>query len=214
MTLLKALAKIEELGNPLFETKDVAALLQVRESNATKIASRLAKEGVILKLSRGKWALQRRLNPLAVPEHLTAPYPAYISLQSGLYLHGMISHIPAVIYAISLGRPRRYETPLGTYSIHHVNAEFFFGFELDRSGHFKIALPEKALVDLLYFSPTRTRLFTSLPELEIPKGFRWDGALEMAAKIRYRSRRALVEERLAGIRNAARKNAQKKSNSN
>ena len=205
MTLLKALAKIEELGNPLFETKDVAAVLQVRESNATKIASRLAKGGFILKLSRGKWASHRKLNTLAVPEHLTSPYPSYISLQSALYLHGIISQIPAITYAVSLGRPRRYETPLGTFSIHHVNAEFFFGFELDRSGHAKIALPEKALVDQLYFSPTRTRLFAALPEVEIPKGFRWGRAFEMADKIRYRSRRALVEERLSRIRNMARK---------
>jgi predicted transcriptional regulator of viral defense system len=205
MTLLKALAKIEELGNPLFETKDVVAVLQVGESNASKIAGRLAKGGFILKLSRGKWALHRKLNTLAVPEHLTSPYPAYISLQSALYLHGMISQIPAVTYAVSIGRPRRYETPVGTFSIHHVNAEFFFGFDLDRSGHAKIALPEKALVDLLYFSPTRTRLFTSLPEVEIPKGFRWGRAFEMVGKIRYRSRRALVKERLSGIRNVARK---------
>lgn len=209
MTLLKALAKIQELGNPLFETKDVAAVLQVRESNATKIASRLTNGGFILKLSRGKWALQRNVNTLAVAEHLTSPYPAYISLQSALYLHGMISQIPAVTYVVSLGRPRRYETPLGTFSIHHIDAEFFFGFDLDRSGRYKIALPEKALVDLVYFSPTRTRLFTSLSELEIPKGFHWDRAFDMAGKIRYRSRRAFVEERLSGIRNMTRKIAQK-----
>ena len=29
-----------------------------------------------------------RLDPLAVPERLTAPQPAYVSLQSALYHHG------------------------------------------------------------------------------------------------------------------------------
>jgi predicted transcriptional regulator of viral defense system len=200
MNQIEALTKLEALGPPLFETKDVAALLGTERSSATKIATRLANAGFIVKLARGKWALRRRFNTLAVPEHLTSPYPAYISLQSALYFHGIISQIPAVTYAVSLGRSRRYQTALGTFSIHHVSTEFFFGFELDRSGQSKIALPEKALVDLFYFSPTRTRLFTSLPELEIPKNFRWTRAFQMGWKIRSRSRRVLVEERLSLIR--------------
>jgi predicted transcriptional regulator of viral defense system len=197
---IEALAKIESLGHAFFETRDVAAVLRVSSTNANKIATRLADAGFVIRLARGRWALPRNLNKLAVPEQLAAPYPAYISLQTALYQHGLISQIPAVTYAVSLARTRRYDTPLGVFSIHHVNADFFFGFEADASGGAMIAVPEKALVDVLYFSPTRTRLFATLPELEIPKNFNWTTARKMAGRIRGQGRRKLVERKLAALK--------------
>jgi len=205
MTLVEAFAKIEALGQSFFETKDVAALLRVENSNANKIVSRLARGGLILPIARGKWALRTRLNNLAIAEHLTSPYPAYISLQSALYHHGMISQIPAVTYAVSIARTRRYKTPVGTFSIHHVVPDFFCGF--NDSGTAKIATPEKALVDVFYLGPTRTRFFVKLPELEYPQGFSWKKAFAMAAKIKGRARRTFVEKALTlaltSLRNSA-----------
>ena len=37
----------------------------------------------------------------------------------------MISRVPAVTYAVSLARARRYHTPLGAVSVHHVTPGFF-----------------------------------------------------------------------------------------
>jgi predicted transcriptional regulator of viral defense system len=203
MTQVEALAKIEALGQPFFETKDIAALLAVEHSNANKIVVRLAKSGLIVPLVRGKWAL-RRVNKLAVPEHLTSPYPAYISLQTALYYHGMISQIPSITYAISLARSRRYETPIGSFSIHHVNPDFFFGYALDRSGSAKTAIPEKALLDVFYLGPTRIRLFVKLPEIEFPRKFSWQRTFDMAAKIKSHARRAFVKEALSSMRRSSR----------
>ena len=58
MTLVEALGKIEALGQSLFETKDVAALLGIENSNANKIVSRLAQGGLIIPIRRGTWALR------------------------------------------------------------------------------------------------------------------------------------------------------------
>ena len=204
MTQVEALAKIEALGQPFLETKDIAALLGVAHSNANKIVTRLARVGLIVPLMRGKWAL-RNVDKLSVAEHLTAPYPAYISLQSALYYHGMISQIPAVIYAVSLARTRRYMTKLGAYSIHHVDPDFFFGYELDQAGNEKIAVPEKALLDVLYLGPTKTRFFVALPEIEFPRGFSWPKTFEMAKKIKGRTRRVFVERALSALRRSTRR---------
>jgi predicted transcriptional regulator of viral defense system len=198
----ETLAKLQALGQPLFETRDLAALLNVANSSATRTATRLAKTGMIVKLAQGKWALARDINRLAIPEHLTVPYPTYVSLQTALYHHGMISQIPAVTYAVSLARTRRYDTPIGTISIHHVEPEFFFGYELDESGMVKMATPEKALVDVCYLSPTRSRLFKRLPEIEIPRRFSWNKTLAMASKIKGRARRTFVERTLATLRDS------------
>jgi predicted transcriptional regulator of viral defense system len=201
MTLIEALAKIQLLNQPFFETRDLAALLKVTNLNAAQIASRLAKAGLLVKLARGRWAIQGRIDPFAVPEHLTAPFPAYISLQSALYHHGMISQIPSVVYAVSLARTQRRQTPLGTYSIHHVEPTFFFGYELNDTDQAKVATPEKALVDYLYFRPARTRLFVHLPEIEFPKKFDWKLASRMTQEIQSHSRRALVDQALSSLRN-------------
>jgi predicted transcriptional regulator of viral defense system len=202
MSPIAMLARIEALGQPMFETRDLAALLNVADSTASRTASRLAAAGLILKLGRGKWALSRNLNRLDVPEFLTSPFPSYISLQSALYHHAMISQIPAVIYAISLARTRRYQTPIGTISIHRVEPEFFFGYELDESGMVKIATPEKALVDVFYLSPTRSRLFKNLPEIEFPHRFSWTKTFQIASKIESRARRTFVKQSLESLRHS------------
>ena len=204
MTMVEAFGRIAALGQPLFETKDVAALLGVENSNANKIVSRLARAGLIMPVRRGRWALPTRLNKFAIAEHLTSPYPAYVSLQSALYHHGMISQIPAVTYVVSLARTRRYQTPVGTFSIHHAGPDFFFGYEWDDSSSARIATPEKALADIFYFGPTRTRLFVKLPEIELPRRFDWPKTLKMAQQIKSQARRRFVTDRLLSIRKAAR----------
>ena len=138
------------------------------------------------------------MDPLALPEYLTAPFPAYVSLQSALYLHGMISQVPAVTYAVSLARTRRFTTPLGTVSIHHVQPSFFFGFE--DSGHGgRLATPEKALVDFLYLAPARSQLFRALPELEWPKRFNGRRARAIVRRVEPARRRTLVTRRLDAL---------------
>lgn len=138
------------------------------------------------------------MNPLALPEYLTAPFPAYVSLQSALYLHGMISQVPSVTYAVSLARTRRFTTPLGTVSIHHVQPPFFFGFE-DAGHGGRLATPEKALVDFLYLAPARSQLFRALPELEWPRRFSVRKARAIVGRIEAERRRTLVSRRLDAL---------------
>jgi predicted transcriptional regulator of viral defense system len=125
--LVEILACLQRLNQPVLETGDVAAIVNVGKAHASKIAARLVESGHLVALRRGLWAFPERLNPLGLPERLTAPFPAYISLQSALYRHGMISQIPVSIYAVSLARTRQYNTPLGVVSVHHVAPPFFFG---------------------------------------------------------------------------------------
>ena len=124
--------------------------------------------------------------------HLTAPFPSYVSLQSALYFHGIISQIPNVIYAVSVGRTRVFRTPLGTVSIHHLQPEFFFGFEVMETAGVAMATPEKALLDYLYLRPARSNLFRSLPELDLRSTFNIKLARRMIRRIPSVRRRTLV----------------------
>jgi hypothetical protein len=100
-----------------------------------------------------------------------------------------------MIYVVSLARSGRAETSLGTYSVHHVQPSFFDGFDVLDSG-IKLARPEKALVDFLYLSPTRGRLFASLPEVELPPRFRKGAAREWLRRIPSERLRTIVARRL------------------
>jgi hypothetical protein len=139
------------------------------------------------------------VDALALPGYLTAPFPAYVSLQSALYRHGMISQIPSVTYAVSVARTRTFDTPLGTVSVHHLDPAFFFGFETVGEGRGAMATPEKALLDALYLGPAKTRLFCALPELEWPRGFSVRRAREMIGRIGSARRRGMVRARFEAL---------------
>ena len=158
MNQIEALRRLQGLGAPVFETRDASALLAVTPANANMILRRLADQGLLVHLARGRWLSAPDNIALSLPELISAPYPAYVSMQSALFHHGLIEQIPAVIYAATLGRPRRATTPMGVISFHRLPAELFIGYEVNDDGA-KIATPEKALFDLLYLGPARSRLF-------------------------------------------------------
>lgn len=199
MRLVDALASLAGMRAPTFDTGDAAVRLALTNAHASAVLARLAGSGNLVRLRRGLWAFPERVDPLTLPGRLTAPLPSYVSLQSALYFHGMISQVPSVTYAASLARARRFETPLGAVSIHHVTAGFFFGFEAAGRQGALIASPEKALVDFLYLGPARSSLFRALPEVEIPRRFSARLARSMVARIASPRRRAMVAGSLTRI---------------
>lgn len=197
MKLIDLEHRLLTLKQPVLQTSDVAALLKISQTHASKILDRLSKAGSFVKLMRGRWATASSVDPLILPEYLTAPAPSYISLQTALFYHGMISQIPSTIYAVTLARTHQCRTSLGNFSFHYIQPDFFFGFEWYGAGNIKMATPEKALLDLFYLTPARSRLFASLPEVELPETFSTKKIQKMVKKIYSPQRRALVLKRLA-----------------
>lgn len=198
MRLLVALKQLQEVGVPVMETRDIAIKLALSNAHASKILTRLAQEKHIISLTKGLWAINPQINPLQIPGYLLAPYACYISLQTALYHYGMIDQIPRKITVVSLSRTRIIKTAIAVISVHHVNPDFFFGFEMDAQ-QIKIATPEKALLDIFYLKPAKSLWFQSLPELEIPQSFDVEKIFEMARKIPFKARRSMVEEQLHSI---------------
>lgn len=192
MNLIETHARLLRMGANVFRTADAAAYLAISNSSASRLLGRLATAGHLLSLRHGVWAVPGKLDPLALPGHLTAPFPSYVSLQSALYYHGLVSQIPTVIYAVSVGRTRVFRTPLETVSIHHLQPEFFFGFEVMETPGVAMAAPEKALLDFLYLRPARSNLFRALPELELPSKFNVKSARRMIQRIPSVRRRTLM----------------------
>jgi predicted transcriptional regulator of viral defense system len=192
-------AELRRFGKPVLTTEDAAVRLRVSVSAASRMLGRLAGKGLVHALRRGLWAMDADLDPLLLPEYLTAPLPAYVSLQTALHRHGMIEQIPRVVYAASLARTRRIVTSIATYSVHRLVPEFFGGYATDPKTGVKMATPEKALLDVLYLSAARSRLFARLPELELPRGFDMRECRRWINRIPAPYRRTMVRSGLDAI---------------
>jgi len=196
MNASEALGRLMRLRVPAATTADAAAVLGISVEAASHTLRRLASSGLVTPVRKGVWSLVERPDPLALAEYVTAPYPSYLSLQTALYQHGMIDQLPSMIFIVSLARSARIETRLGTYSVHHVQPAFFDGFESLPESGIKLARPEKALVDFLYLSPGRGRLFATLPEIELPRGFKRSVARAWVKRISSLRLRTIVSRKL------------------
>lgn len=194
----RALGNLWHFGKDVITTSDVALRLRQTRSAASHMLARLAAAGLVRRVRRGLWSLEPEIDPLVLPEHLTAPFPAYVSFQSALQIHGMISQIPQVIHVASLSPTRRIKTTVGTFSIHRLSPSFFGGFETLEGG-VRLARPEKALLDTLYLTPARSRLFAALPEVELPDTFSEQEARRWLAKVPPGLRRLAMQQRLDAI---------------
>ena len=164
-------AKLLAANVPVLRTSEAAAVLSLSPVAASQALRRLGAVGLVRRLRHGlTWVSHAPIDPWVVLEYLSAPYPAYGSLYSALYLHGVLSQVPQMHFAVTLGRTQRIRTRVGTYSLHQMAPELFGGFETLDSGA-KLATVEKALFDLAYLAATRSRLFTRPPELELPRCF-------------------------------------------
>lgn len=207
MRAAEALGRLRALRVPAVTTADAAAVLRISVEAASHALRRLAAAGLVTRVRKGLWALGESPDPLALADYVTMPHPSYVSLQTALHLHGMIDQIPAATYLVSLGRSGRVRTGAGVYSVHHVGPRLFGGASLDPRTGVRLAPPEKALVDFLYLSRTRSRLFARLPELELPARFSHRAARRWAARIASPRLRTIVErelERVLGPRGSRR----------
>ena len=68
-----------------------------------------------------------------------------------------------------------------------------------------MALPEKALVDYIYLSLGRSKLFGALPELELPRTFSLERAHKFIDRIPNQSKRRAVLSRVNSLVDGSRK---------
>jgi hypothetical protein len=161
---------------PAFTTRDYAMLEGIGRSAASKRLATRERRGELQRLTRGVWVVSKHpaLSRFGCVPLLLGKEDGYVSLLSALHLHGALSQIPATVQVATTGHSRRLETPLGRF-------EFFkFDPRMTQSGvewkdapmPFRLASPEKALLDVLYLATRRGRRFARLPELERPDDFR------------------------------------------
>jgi predicted transcriptional regulator of viral defense system len=81
--------------------------------------------------------------------------PSYVSLEMALSHYGFIPEGVFKITAISTLKTQQFQTPIGDFKYQNVKPDLFFGYLLRPVGDcfYKMAEPEKAILDYLYLHP-------------------------------------------------------------
>ena len=144
--------------NEILSISLLKLLTGMKEHSLRVSLTRLGEGNVIRRISRGYYA-----NPFRQPDLETISCelckPSYVSLESALARHGILSQLSTVLTCVTTQLPRELKTSFGTIQYRQIKRELFFGFgKVDR---WFLAEPEKAVLDLFYLnkknlSPTRT----------------------------------------------------------
>ena|SRR3990167_2026709 len=158
----------------IFHTNHLKVLSGANEKTLGIGLSRLTKRKVIQRICRNYYA-----NPFNQPTlyEISAQIhqPNYISLESALNLHGILSQIPQLLTCVTTNLPYKLKTTFGIIEYRQVQKNFFFGF-LKKNGYY-LAEAEKAFLDYIYLNQSRlSKNFSELGE--------WDLSLIKVSKLK------------------------------
>jgi len=149
--------KLNEQGLGFFTTTDFKKLFCVKQENtANKILQRLTKKGILKKLAKRQYLFAL----LGTDDFQIANFlygPSYISLETALCFYGIISQFPYSITSVTTKRTKTINCLDKEFGYNHIKQSLFFGY--CKKNGFLIALPEKALLDYLYFCSKGLRSF-------------------------------------------------------
>jgi len=79
---------------------------------------------------------------------------SYISLETALSYYGLIPEQSYVILSISTRKTVKFKTQIGNFYYRKMLKSHFFGYNIEKIGNisWKIASPEKSLIDYFYFN--------------------------------------------------------------
>lgn len=139
---------------PVFSTQDIEKAFPGFDP---KNLVRWQKKGVVQKLRNRWYALPGKIRQ-EEDLFLIANFiysPSYISLESAFSLYGWIPEGVFLITSVTTLKTNTFKTPQGVFRYSNLRPSLYFGFRLAPHGKFKIrvAEPEKALLDYLFFHP-------------------------------------------------------------
>ena len=146
------IAKLYQSPKTILTTKDIALIWQ--ETNTVNLLSKIkyyAKQGSLIRLTRGVFAKDKNYNP---KELATSIYtPSYISFETVLREAGIIfQHHDAIFVA----GPYPTTKKIGDHAITFrklKNSVLYSALGIKNENNYSIATPERAFLDTIYLSP-------------------------------------------------------------
>jgi predicted transcriptional regulator of viral defense system len=150
---------LELVGDEPVFASSLLSVVGVSPQQAKLQLVRWVNDRKLIRLRRSLYALNLPFRKVEAHPFLLANRirkASYVSLQSALSYYNLIpEHVP-VVTSVTTGRPEEVRTELGIYVFRHVQKPVFGGFlsvKMAPGQSAFLATPEKALLDLIYFSP-------------------------------------------------------------
>lgn len=158
--------RLASRGIPLFSLNEIGAILAIdNRQTLYKRIQRLTQNKILQKLIKGKYYFTlNSVNDFTIANFLYQP--SYISMQSALSFHSIMTGFSYQITSISVKKPKNFIIDKKDFIYSKITPKLFWGWE--KKEDFLIAKPEKALLDYVYFA---SKGLTSLDweEIDISK---------------------------------------------
>jgi len=149
ISISQRLKILNDSKRTVFNTKDLQSLWQESPRNTVIIAKRMVNRGLILKLSKGYYALNKEYNPYELANLIVSP--SYVSFNSALFFWDVCFQVTDTINSVATFN---YEKKIGdiTFKYYAMKEELFFNLEgIIIKDNISIASPERAILDSFYF---------------------------------------------------------------
>lgn len=158
----------ESRKNSLLRLDDLARQYNLQEIVARNALRRYEARGLVEHISNKVYV--NRLNQQFSPRDLVNVLrpESYISLESALVDRGVTSQSPAVLTCVTTGYPKTFRSRSVTIVYRKISRDLYWGFEekSTRFNKYRVAEPEKALLDWIYLS-RQEGLPTPLDEINL-----------------------------------------------
>lgn len=149
---------LEDFRNIPFKMQDLSSVFPDCVNLPMK-AKRLENSGAIIRLKRGMYVVSPEISRVRLSTFLIANHicgPSYVSEQSALRYYGLIPEGVYTVKSMTAGVARNYNNAIGTFAYTHIPKQYFnIGVTVGNDGEasFLVATPEKALCDLMVYTP-------------------------------------------------------------
>ncbi|MBU4338034.1 hypothetical protein KKD57_00565 [Patescibacteria group bacterium] len=145
----KLIKKLKNIPKGYFTLTDVKKISSLSEASLRVAMSRLTKSGEVRRIIRGIYSIDLAL--IDWENFACEIYcPSYISFESALAIHNVLSQKPVHITLATSNRGKQMTAKDKNIIYHHIQENLFWGFVKKESC--LIADPEKALLDMIYLS--------------------------------------------------------------
>ncbi|MFH1197435.1 MAG: hypothetical protein V1720_17175 [bacterium] len=115
------------------------------------------KTGYIIRIANGIYVFaETNINEFVLYYLANRIYePSYVSLESALSYYSFIPESVYSITSVTAKKTTSFKSPMASFTYRKIRNVLMFGYELQRKDNFvfKIAEPEKAILDFFYFNP-------------------------------------------------------------
>jgi predicted transcriptional regulator of viral defense system len=142
----------EALRSSILRSDELARRYGISEAAVGNALRRQERRGLVEHISR-KIYVNKLAHDFSPRELVGILRPnAYISLESALAEWGISTQSPSALTCVTTGFPRKFRSPSLHVIYRHISKNLYWGFQIKRTRHgsYRIAEPEKALLDWVY----------------------------------------------------------------